>query len=107
MIAEWETNCVYLPGQLPTSHPMVCQGLQRAFKDHGIELHLLRGTKDIWLRDFLPIQIADESFLKFRYEPDYLRGHEHLRTDESICRSIPYLQDYRTSEINLDGGNVV
>jgi agmatine deiminase len=107
MIAEWETNCVYLPGQLPTSHPMVWEGLERALKDHEIEVHLLHGAKDIWLRDFLPIQITDESFLKFRYEPDYLRDHENLRTEESFCRSIPHLHEYRSSEINLDGGNIV
>jgi hypothetical protein len=51
----------------------------------------VHGAEDIWLRDFLPIQIADGSFVKFRYEPDYLQGYEQMRTDERICRSIPHV----------------
>ena len=94
MIAEWGTNCVYLAEQLPTRHPMVWEGLERAFKKHGVEVCLLHGAQDIWLRDFLPVQIEEGSFLKFRYEPDYLQGYEQLRTGESICRSIPHLRNY-------------
>ena len=106
MIAEWETNCVYLPGQLPTSHPMVCQGLQRAFKDHGIELHLLQGTKDIWLRDFLPTSLPEARILTYGYNsglvlgksvseiPDFARGlleniHMYRRKDSKTVYYYP------------------
>src|SRR4029079_14048869 len=46
-------------------------------------------------------------YVQFRYQPDYLKGHEQLITDESVCRSIPQLKECLSSTINLDGGNVV
>ena len=28
--------------------------------------------KDIWTRDFMPIQLEENVFLKYQYAPDYL-----------------------------------
>ncbi len=55
----------------------------------------------------MPVQVGCSEFVKFRYEPDYLRGHESLITPAAICDSVPHLQRLRMSAVNLDGGNVV
>lgn len=83
------------------------EGLKGALTAKAVPVQLLRGTKDLWVRDFCPIQIDRDRFVKFRYQPDYLEGYEDRMTGESVCRSIPYLQDYIRSSINLDGGNVI
>lgn len=108
MIPDWQANRVYLSGLFPARHPQLWEAMTATFEKHHIDCQLSEGTKDIWCRDYLPIQIGKESFVKFRYEPDYLRdGHEHLISGNDICRSISHLGTIEFSEINLDGGNVV
>jgi agmatine deiminase len=107
MVPDWQTNRVYVSHLLPKRHPGVWEGLKAAFTANGITVRQLRGTKDLWVRDFSPIQVGVNHFVKFRYEPDYLKGHEDLLTDTSEFRSVPQLRDAINSTINLDGGNVV
>jgi agmatine deiminase len=108
MIPDWETNCVFLAATLEARHPGVFKGLQQALVSHGVEVRLLQNTKDIWVRDFAPIQVTDRTFVKFRYEPDYLRGdHEQWKTGDEVLDSLRQLGTFRHSDIVLDGGNVV
>lgn len=67
---------------------------------------LLDGTKDVWLRDFMPVKTADGRYVSFRYEPSYLRGYAHLRT---VYADLPHKPpvDVRYADLRLDGGNVV
>ena len=78
-----------------------------AFESAGIEYRLLCGTHDIWLRDFMPVQIRDGSYVSFRYEPSYLAGIPKLKTNykQDIASQFSFSITY--SDINLDGGNVV
>jgi len=62
------------------------------------------GTKDIWMRDFMPIKTKSGKYISFRYEPSYLKNDEELRTDYADI-DIPI--SVIASNINLDGGNVV
>ena len=74
----------------------------------GIQPTLLPQTKDIWARDFMPIQVNTDKFIEYRYDPDYLqeRKYRKLKTYQDItCDSIG-LQTIKT-DIRLDGGNVV
>lgn len=108
MIAEWETNCVFLAAMLRDRHPEVFHGLQKTLTAHQNELRLVRQAKDIWARDFMPIQVAEREFVKFRYDPDYLRGkHQHLISGDEVVRSLRGLGNCHRSDINLDGGNIV
>jgi agmatine deiminase len=73
----------------------------------GIEYRLLAGTRDIWVRDFMPVQFARDDFVLFRYEPGYLCGYEDLVTPDEVRRAAVEGSRLRGSDINLDGGNVV
>ena len=54
----------------------------RSLEHHGIPLRTIPGTQDIWCRDYMPIQVAEDRFVQFRYAPDYLGGqYRHLRAD--------------------------
>ena len=82
MIPDWETNCCYLSRLLATRHPALCGQLTDVLGTHGIPVRFLDGARDIWARDYCPIQVSPDRFVKFRYFPDYLRGkHEDLVTD--------------------------
>ena len=71
-----------------------------------IAFSYLSHTKDIWCRDFMPIQIGMDEFVLFNYFPSYLKGASKLRTDSTkVCEKHGI--NYTFSPIILDGGNVV
>lgn len=107
MVPDWQTNGVYVSHLLPKRHVELWESLKAVLAANGVTVRQVRGAKDLWVRDFMPIQSGLDRFVKFRYEPDYLKGHEHLITGEKVCRSLPLLRECVRSSINLDGGNVI
>lgn len=75
---------------------------------HGVPYKLLENTRDIWLRDFMPVKTKSGKYISFRYEPSYLKDYPELRTDfrKEIAPSLS-LENLVYSDINLDGGNIV
>ena len=92
--------------QNPTYKP-AADRLFAALYSAGVEYQLIDGTHDIWLRDFMPVQIRDGSFVSFRYEPSYLENEPQLRTNFKSDLSLQFSFSVTYSDINLDGGNVV
>ena len=108
MIADHETNVVYVADTLERRFPSVHAGVKPILDEHGIPLRIIPGTRDIWCRDYLPIQVSENRFVQFRYAPDYLTGkYRHLRADGEIGPTLPFIVNCERSEIVLDGGNVV
>lgn len=71
-------------------------------------------AKDIWVRDFMPVQRHDGKFLIYRYNPDYLKGkNDKYRTN---CRDA-FIEigaaDILSSDLSvhtnlvIDGGNMI
>jgi agmatine deiminase len=104
MIAEWETNHLFLSDCLEGKEPALFANLCSFL--NGVAIDIIPGTSDIWCRDYMPIQIDEGKFCQFMYKPDYFRGHEHLITPAAKCR-LHFMDDYRQEQIILDGGNVV
>lgn len=79
-----------------------------ALTANGVKYKLLDGTRDIWLRDFMPVKTRSGKYISFRYEPGYLKDNPELRTDyrREIAPSLS-LENLIYSDINLDGGNIV
>lgn len=110
MVAESEMNFVWVSDLLACRFPSVCRGLERILSEYGVGFGSLAGTRDIWVRDFMPVQVdRDGSFVLFRYLPDYLRhGYRHLITDaREIIPGLSGVRSCEFSDIVLDGGNVV
>jgi len=107
MIADWQTNSVFFSDLLLGRHPSIWQALEALLHRYGIPVSLVAGCKDIWVRDFLPVQIGQNRFVKFAYEPDYLRGYEHLTTGNDVLEHLPDLGQCTMSDLLVDGGNVV
>ena len=74
-----------------------------------IEWGEIEGTKDIWIRDYMPIQISDDRFIVYNYNPDYLKdsGDDYLTDSRSIAAGILNHSNKSQYDITLDGGNVV
>ncbi|WP_187263654.1 agmatine deiminase family protein [Pontibacter beigongshangensis] len=73
---------------------------------HGIPYMFIKATKDIWCRDYMPVQIEKGELVQFRYEPSYLKDDLHLQSDPKIVCQANNLNPEFT-KINLDGGNIV
>lgn len=110
MIIDSETNQLYLSGLLKRDYPNFFKNFTDVLATEKIIPVLLKNTKDIWCRDFMPVQvnrdINDDKFVQFVYEPDYLLEYPNLKSiPDKICETI----DIKTvsSKLIVDGGNVV
>ncbi len=73
----------------------------------NIKYKYIDNTKDIWLRDFMPVKIKAGSFVSFRYEPSYLKNMPKLKTSYKKDLNSQLSLPVTYSDINLDGGNIV
>ena len=100
---------VYLSALLKTKYPDTCEKLIQILDKHHVKYGFLEGTKDIWCRDYMPIQTKSGKFIQFKYEPSYLKNDnewDESRSDvEEVCKLNNI--DAEPSDINLDGGNVL
>lgn len=78
MIADTITNRVYFSSLLPEKCPVLNKYITGALLQRNIPYSYLWGTKDIWCRDFMPIQIDDDQFVFYKYTPDYLQDKTGL-----------------------------
>lgn len=112
MIADWQTNRVYVSGLLRQKFPDTYRRISDALKTFGYTLEDLPNTRDIWARDYMPIQVSNDKFIEYRYDPDYLQGgpddkqtREIKTYPDMVCDSIG-LKTVK-SDMIIDGGNVV
>ena len=103
------TNFVYISDKLKEFYPRTYSRLTKLFNEMDIEWSEIEGTKDIWIRDYMPIQISDDRFIVYNYNPDYLKdsGEDYLTDSHAIADGILNHSNKRQYDITLDGGNVV
>lgn len=108
MIADKDTDFIYLSDLLRTKSEFTatCSSICDILDKYSIKYDFLKGTKDIWARDYMPIQTSKDRFVQFRYEPTYLKDYLELQSDpKSVCELNNIKPIF--SKVNLDGGNVV
>ena len=98
---------IYISTLLPRQYPSDAETLFTALTAHDVPYALLEGTRDVWVRDFMPVRTGSGKLVSFRYEPSYLKNDPDLRTDfrKDLAPQLGLPVTY--SNINLDGGNVV
>ena len=100
-------NMIYFSSLLQTTptYKPAADNLFAALDLFDIKYKFISNTKDIWVRDFMPVKTGSGKYISFRYEPSYLYGYPELRTDyrKDIAREQG-LSDVTYSDINLDGG---
>lgn len=115
MITDNQTNTVYFSSLLPEKCPILNAHIAESLQQYGISYAYLSGTKDIWCRDFMPIQIEENCFVFYKYTPNYLQDKRWLRfqTDPVAVFQIEanklqsYLDKSVAIDLIVDGGNVV
>lgn len=100
---------VFLSELLQTKYPDVCNRLTQILDKCSVKYAFLKATKDIWCRDYMPVQTHSGKLVQFKYDPSYLRGNkewEESRSDvEEVCKANNINAEF--SKINIDGGNVL
>ena len=105
MITDEQTNKVYFSEYL---RGYKCWGsIKEALLEHEINFEMLPNTKDIWVRDFMPIQKDVNSFIGYEYNPDYLKGEQQYITyDVQNCFEFTH-NNLMMMDVIVDGGNVI
>lgn len=109
------TNTVYFSDLLPKKCPILNHHIVEALDANKIRYAYLSETKDIWCRDFMPIQIDEDRFVCYKYTPNYLQSpyYRSLQTNPEKVFQAPQnrleqvTQNAITIELVIDGGNVV
>lgn len=105
-IQDRDTNIVFLSEWLKTEDSDFFSRFTKLMEEMEIHWEFLNHTRDIWARDYMPIQIEEHDFLKYRYWPDYLQEEKEYITDcEQACRALGI--SYRETGLIIDGGNIV
>ncbi len=108
MITDRETNFIYISDLLESKAPKTFAQLKHWFEKLDISYGFLSKTNDLWVVDFMPLQITQDYFLQYKYDPDYLKPkkYQSTKTDSNIvCNEIGVTAN--KVNIVLDGGNIV
>ena len=96
---------LYFADSLKLLYPKFHNSLIAILSENEIEFDIIPKTKDVWLRDFMPVK-AKSNFVWFTYNPIYLKPkkYHHLitsRTDITLAKTYNITQ----SDLIIDGGN--
>lgn len=94
---------LYLSSLLQNRYPTILKQI----KQHTLTKHI-PNTKDIWIRDFMPIKNTANDWMLFRYYPRYLRNPKYrtlISDNHTICKALDL--EYTYCDLTLDGGSVV
>lgn len=90
--------------------------LKSCIMDFCPNCELLFNTRDVWARDYMPIQMTEDLYLGFTYKPDYLIDCQkcttnwqlhNVHTQKQVVRKEHFEFDIVQMPIILDGGNVI
>lgn len=110
MITNFHSNKVYLSkGMFSESYATATGHLLSALRKNKIEWGFLPDTSSpfhIWARDYMPVQVTENKFVRFNYDPDYLKDDPEYKPDTSAILSDLGMEII-DSDIIIDGGNVI
>ncbi len=110
MIIDSNTNFLFLADSLKkVRHKEFLADCRQELDSNNIKYDFLPGTNDIWAVDYMPIQTSTNTFVQFKYFPDYLRKTKKWLktiTDSSkVCENLGI--DIVKSDLVIDGGNII
>jgi agmatine deiminase len=108
MIIDSQTNFVFIADTLSDKQPRFYEEFTTKLKQSKIRFGTLPNTNDIWAVDYMPIQVSENKFVRFTYNPDYListkKWSRTISNVDSICEALG-IKTIK-SDIILDGGNI-
>jgi agmatine deiminase len=108
MIIDSQTNVVLFSSLLITKFPLIWEKIEALLKERDIDFHFIENTRNIWCRDYMPIQVDENQYVQFQYFPDYYLTPKHVKF-LTIQDEMQYDIDIKIKKIDLivDGGNIV
>jgi agmatine/peptidylarginine deiminase len=102
-------NIVYVSSILKEKFPKAANELFSVLRKYNVTVKELTHTKDIWCRDYMPVQNRLGELIQFKYDPSYLRGEKEWEESRSDVHEVCAANNIKPifSDINIDGGNVV
>lgn len=97
LLHDKDTNIVFFSPWLKDKkegHPEFYKHLKSLLNEMGIEFKELKSTNDYWARDYMPIQLGENEFLKYRYYPDYLVKSKNKNDKETITDATKSVTRY-------------
>lgn len=92
MIPDYKCNAVYFSEWLKKDYPDIFIGVARILNKHNIAYDAIPNTKDIWCRDYMPLQLDKERYLCYEYKPDYLikiaSNRKYITDSLNVCRDM-------------------
>ena len=77
---------ILLSALLAKHHTKTTKSLCQIFDRYGLKYEFLE-TKDIWMRDFMPILLDDGRLISYDYDPDYLMTDKIFRENPSKTKA--------------------
>ncbi|MFZ4454621.1 MAG: agmatine deiminase family protein [Bacteroidales bacterium] len=115
LIQDNQTNILYLSELLKgeskgfEKYKQFYERFVPLLEENNIEVRFLKNTKDIWARDYMPIQIREDEFVQFDYQPPYAlkyKKYQHTISDpHEVCAANGFSP--KISTLKIDGGNVI
>ena len=83
MVNESDSNKLFITDLLLNHLPTIAKTIIETCLLHGIEVGTIYHANDYWCRDFMPLQINKNKFVKFVYDPSYYKPkkYRYLKTD--------------------------
>ena len=80
--------------------------IREALETHNVPYGLLKNTKDIWARDYMPAYSSGQ-YVSYKYNPDYLQKCKEYVTD-NINDVFDFSKDSLVKlDLVIDGGNII
>lgn len=81
--------------------------IKEALEAHGVPYGMLKHTKDIWVRDYMPAHSVGNIYVSYVYNPDYLQECKEYITD-NIRNVFDFSKDSLSNlDLVIDGGNII
>ena len=111
MITYFETNKLYLSSILKTEKYLTFwTDLEKILTNYRIKPEFIDGTRDLWCRDYMPVQVTEKEFVQFKYLPDYYLTHDfidRLTIQKEMQYNKPHGINIKHVDLIVDGGNIV
>lgn len=108
MILDQDTNFVYFSELLWENTPGGREIIEQVMQ-HGVYCSLLKDTKDIWARDYMPIQLDSDRYAGYEFAPNYLYNDKRyistITQQAMVCNELEI--EPKSSGLIIDGGNIV
>lgn len=110
MTTDNQTNFVYFSSLIKENekYSPFWKRLEPILNENQIGYGFIENTRDIWCRDYMPVQKDVNEFIQFEYFPDYYLSPKHVAklTIPSEIRIIDNISKEK-SRIIVDGGNII